>query len=129
MDEPVTLVIDHLEQITARESLDAVAQLAVGLPAESRLAIGSRDRLPLPTARLRAQRGIVEIGADDLAMSGSEAPSLLRSAGVELDGNDLTELVRRTEGWPVGLYLAALAARAGGGRPEVAARSRVTTAS
>jgi LuxR family transcriptional regulator, maltose regulon positive regulatory protein len=121
MDEPVTLVIDHLEQITARESLDAVALLAVGLPAESRLAIGSRDRLPLPTARLRAQREIVEIGADDLAMSGSEAPSLLRSAGVELDGNDLTELVRRTEGWPVGLYLAALAARAGSSRPEVAA--------
>ena len=35
-------------------------------------------------------------------------------AGVELGGADLDELVRRTEGWPVGLYLAALAVNAGG---------------
>ena len=70
MQRPVALVLDHLEAVTNQESLDAVAALALGLPAGSQLAIGSRDALPLPAARLRAQGGIVEIGVDDLAMSG-----------------------------------------------------------
>ena len=95
-------------------ALDAIAALALGLPAGSQLAIGSRDELPLPAARLRAQGGIVEIGVDDLAMGSEEAASLLTAAGVELADADLHELVRRTEGWPVGLYLAALAVKAGG---------------
>jgi LuxR family transcriptional regulator, maltose regulon positive regulatory protein len=122
MDGPVSLVIDHLEQITERDSLDAVAHLALGLPTESRLAIGSRDRLPLPTARLRAQGGIVEVGPEDLAMDESDAPPLFRAAGVELVHSDVREVVRRTEGWPVGLYLAALAVRAGGSHAGVEAR-------
>ena len=65
-------------------------------------------------ARLRAQGGIVEVGIDDLAMDSLEAGPLLLEAGVELAGGDVDELVRRTEGWPVGLYLAALAVNAGG---------------
>ena len=122
MDQPVALVIDHLEQITGQQSLDAVAHLALRLPAESRIAIGSRDRLPLPTARLRAQGGIAEVGADDLAMDRSEAPSLLSGAGVTLADGDVDELLRRTEGWPVGLYLGALAVKAGGRQAEAGAR-------
>ena len=114
MRHPVALVIDNFEVVTNPESLDAIAALALGLPTGSQLAIGSRDVLPLPTARLRAQGGIVEVGIDDLAMDSHEAGPLLLEAGVELAGADLDELVRRTEGWPVGLYLAALAVNAGG---------------
>jgi LuxR family maltose regulon positive regulatory protein len=111
--EPVYLVLDHIEAITSRECLDAIAQLALGLPPGSQLAIGSRDGLPLPTARLRAQGDIVEIGVEDLAIGDREAPALLLGAGVALGGNDVAELVRRTEGWPAGLYLAALAMTSG----------------
>ena len=74
-------------------------------------------------ARLRAQGGIVEIGVDDLAMDPHEAGPLLVGAGVELADADLDDLVRRTEGWPVGLYLAALGSEGrwlpGGGRSDV----------
>ena len=56
----------------------------------------------------------MEVGIDDLAMDPHEAGPLLLEAGVELADADLDELVRRTEGWPVGLYLAALAVNAGG---------------
>ena len=112
--QPVSLVLDHIEVITNRECLDAIAQLAVGLPPGSQLAIGSRDRLPLPTARLRAQGGIVEIGVDHLSMGEREAPALLLGAGVELGKEEVRELVRHTEGWPAGLYLAALAMTSGG---------------
>jgi LuxR family maltose regulon positive regulatory protein len=113
MDEPVTLVIDHLERVTRRECLDAVTQVALDLPETSQLAIGSRDGPPLPAARLRAQGGIVEIGVDDLAMGDGEAPALLEGAGVSLGDEDVRDLVTRTEGWPAGLYLAALAMTAG----------------
>ena len=113
MHRPVTLVVDHLEAVTNRTCLDAITQLALGLPAGSQLAIGSRDTPPLPAARLRAQGGILEIGVDDLAMDEHEAASLLEGAGIEPVDEHVRELVMRTEGWPVGLYLAALAMKAG----------------
>ena len=119
MDRPVTLVVDHLEALTNRECLDTIALLAVSLPARSQLAIGSRDVLPLPEARLRAQGGIVEVGVDDLAMTSDEASTMLREAEVELADDDVRELVLRTEGWPAGLYLGALATRAGGTRAGI----------
>ena len=43
-----------------------------------------------------------------------EAASLLRAAEVVLGDEEVAELHRRTEGWPVGLYLAALYLREGG---------------
>ena len=43
-----------------------------------------------------------------------EARRLLADAGVLLTDDDLEVLIARTEGWPVGLYLAALALKAGG---------------
>ena len=119
MQQPVSLVLDHLEAVTNQESLDAVAALALGLPAGSQIAIGSRESLPLPAARLRSQGGLVEVGVDDLSMGHHEASSLLRAAGVELSEADVHELIERTEGWPVGLYLAALAMKAGGATTEI----------
>ena len=121
MQHADALVIDNLEVVTNPESLDAVAALALGMPMGWQLAIGSRAPLPLPTARLRAQGGIVEVGIHDLAMDSGEAGLFLREAGAELDGADLEELVRHTEGWPVGLYLAALALNEGGSATGAAA--------
>jgi len=107
--EPSALVIDHLEAVENQESLDVISQLALHLPAGSQLAVGSRHDPPLPMARLRAQGHVVEIGVDDLKMAEVEARALLLGANVELGSVDLADLVARTEGWPVGLYLAALA--------------------
>ena len=72
----------------------------------------------MPAARLRAQGGLAEVGVDDLAMDAGEAPSLLRGAGVELRPVAVHDLVERTEGWPAGLYLAALALTSGGPQSE-----------
>ena len=47
-------------------------------------------------------------------MDHQEARALLDGAGVGLDDAEVEELLARTEGWPVGLYLAALAHKAGG---------------
>ncbi len=75
--------------------------------------MASRDEALIPAARLRAERRILEIGVGDLAMSGHEARALLEGAGVRVSHERTAELVHRTEGWPVGLYLAALAVKAG----------------
>ena len=50
-------------------------------------------------------------GPRELAMSVDEAEALLAGAGVEAPANWIDDLLQRTEGWPVGLYLAALAMR------------------
>ena len=46
-------------------------------------------------------------------MGPSEAQSLLTGAGVEADEASLRDLLQRTEGWPAGLYIAALAIKSG----------------
>ncbi|HKQ00172.1 MAG TPA: LuxR C-terminal-related transcriptional regulator [Actinomycetes bacterium] len=116
MTEPVWLVLDHLELLSNQECLDTVAELAVGLPEGSCLALASRSRPRLPMRSRDSQA--LEVGVAELAMGAREARLLLEGAEVGLPDADVDELVGRTEGWPVGLYLAALALRAGGPHPS-----------
>jgi LuxR family transcriptional regulator, maltose regulon positive regulatory protein len=73
--------------------------------------IASREEPALPLARWRAHGQVREVGVRDLLLQEREADQLLRAAGVELEANELSELTERTEGWPAGLYLAALSLR------------------
>jgi LuxR family transcriptional regulator, maltose regulon positive regulatory protein len=114
MTQPVALVLDHVELLASQQSLDAVAELTAHLPAGPQLLLASRARPPLPVALLRVQGRVVELGVEELAMDHQETRALLEGAGVGLDDAAVNELVARTEGWPVGLYLAALAHKAGG---------------
>jgi LuxR family transcriptional regulator, maltose regulon positive regulatory protein len=119
MTQPVALVLDHLELLENQACLDLVAELAAQLPAGSQLLLASRARPPLPVALLRVQGRVVELGVEELAMDQGEARALLEGADVRLDDAAVNELLERTEGWPVGLYLAALAHKAGGPRGQV----------
>ena len=122
LGEPVTLMLDHVESLENRECLDTVAELALHLPPGARLAIATRFDPPLPVPRLRAGGAIVEIGVDELAMDDDEATLLLEQAGVRLSDGDLHQVIDRAEGWPVGLYLAALALNRGGSRETAGVR-------
>jgi len=113
MTEPIGLVLDQAEVVINPQCLDVVTALALGLPPGSQLAVSSRHRLPLPLARLRAQGGIHEVGVTDLAMGRRYARSLFDGAGLKVTEAELTDVLGRTEGWPAGLYLAALAMNAG----------------
>jgi LuxR family maltose regulon positive regulatory protein len=113
MQPPVTVLLDQAEAVTNRHCLNAIAEFALRLPPGWQLALASRSAVPLPTARLRAQGGLLEITANDLAMEPLEACSLLRGAGVEADEASVADLLQRTEGWPAGLYIAALAMKSG----------------
>jgi LuxR family maltose regulon positive regulatory protein len=113
---PVVLVLDDVHLLQNQEGLDAVAVLVDHLPPGSQLAVTSRGAPRLPVARWRAEGRLAELGPRELAMSSEEAGLLLRAARVELADGEVAELTRRAEGWPVALYLAALAHKAGGQR-------------
>jgi LuxR family maltose regulon positive regulatory protein len=119
MERPVTVLLDHAEAVTNRQCLNTIAELVLHLPPGWRFALASRAAVPLPAARLRAQGGIVEIGAGDLAMGLLEAAHLLKGAGTDLDEANVHDLLQRTEGWPAGLYIAALAMKSGTRQNEV----------
>jgi LuxR family maltose regulon positive regulatory protein len=113
---PVVVVLDDVHLLHDQEGLDAVALLVDHLPSGSQLAMTSRGAPRLPVARWRAEGRLAELGPGELAMSPVEAGLLLRAARVQLADGEVAELVERTEGWPVALYLAALAHKAGGQR-------------
>src|SRR6266542_984050 len=110
---PSRLRQDDAPLLQNGECLDQILALVEHLPEGSQLAIAGRRESPLPLGRLRAEGRVVEIGADDLAMDQQEAASLLRGAEVDVPEAQCVELRRRTEGWPVALYLAALSLRMG----------------
>ena len=114
MTSPVILVLDDVHVLHDRECRAALSALADHVPEGSRLVLAGRAEPPLRIARLRAEGQLLEIGPAQLSLTREEASALLASAGVVLDEDEVAELHRRTEGWPVGLYLAALYLREGG---------------
>jgi LuxR family maltose regulon positive regulatory protein len=106
------LILDQVNNLRSRSATDVVAEFAVRLPPAVQLVLASQASVRLPTAVLRAQRMLDELTASDLAMDEAEGQALLQNLGVDV-GEELGELTRRTEGWPVGLYLVGLAARSG----------------
>jgi LuxR family transcriptional regulator, maltose regulon positive regulatory protein len=110
MPGQVAVVLDNVEVLDNPRCLDAVAELAARLPKGSQLALASRTRPALPARLLDDDHGrVVHIGTADLAMDQREARALLAGSGLRLGDAQVAELLRRTEGWPVGLYLAVLA--------------------
>ena len=68
-------------------------------------------RSPASPRRPARRRHLVELRGDELAFTLEETRALLLAAGACLSDQDLTRLHTRTEGWPAGLYLAALSLR------------------
>ncbi|HLI36969.1 MAG TPA: LuxR C-terminal-related transcriptional regulator [Streptosporangiaceae bacterium] len=123
---PVVLVLDDYHEIrepTCHEQTEALLRY---LPRSVQVVLITRADPPLRLARLRAAGDVAEIGARELRFSRADAAALVRAAGgIRLSEPDLTALVTRTEGWPAGVYLAALSLR---GNPEPGTLVRQATA-
>jgi LuxR family transcriptional regulator, maltose regulon positive regulatory protein len=106
---PVLLVLDDYHLIRERSCHTQIDFLARHLPPPAQLVLITRADPPLPLARLRAAGELAEIRARDLRFTRAEAAELISvAAGVQLSEPDMAELIKRTEGWPAGIYLAAL---------------------
>jgi LuxR family maltose regulon positive regulatory protein len=104
----LTIVLDDFHHITAEPVCSAVTYLIEHLPGNVHLVIATRVDPPLPLSRLRGRGTVTEIRADDLRFTDEEAAALLRGEQATLSTEDVTSLNAHTEGWAVGLKLAAL---------------------
>jgi LuxR family transcriptional regulator, maltose regulon positive regulatory protein len=109
--QPLVLVLDDLHLVSERRCHTAIGYLAERLPAGCQLALGTRTDPALPLGSWRAHGQLVELRATELSLADAEAAALLAAAGVHLPDALVARLVERTEGWPAGLYLAALSLR------------------
>jgi LuxR family transcriptional regulator, maltose regulon positive regulatory protein len=118
----ILLVLDDYHTIVAPAIHESLAALADRMPPHLHLVIASRVTPPLPLAKLRAHGRLAELSADDLRFSVDEAAELLnRVLGLGLAADDIAGLTDRTEGWVVGLRLAALALQRRSNRSDLMA--------
>lgn len=109
LDGQTVVVLDDYQVLTEQRCHDLVDYFLEHIPENSHLYVASRSDPPLPLGRLRARGEMNEVRAEQLAFSMEEAASLLNEKmGLRVDLDDLRVLMQRTEGWPAGLYLAAL---------------------
>ena len=119
----VVIVLDDLHAIRDEQCLAGLFRFVDRLPPTARVLATTRHDPPMRLGRLRANGLLGEIRASDLAFTPAEARALLvEQEGIALDDDDVARLVDRVEGWPAGLYLAALWLR-GVDRPAEAART------
>jgi LuxR family transcriptional regulator, maltose regulon positive regulatory protein len=109
--DPFLLMLDDTHRVTSAPALAVLTTIAEHLPFGSQLVLASRIRPALPLGRLRTHRSLLELDTSDLAMTSTEAAALLDAAGMQVGPSELALLLDRTEGWPAGLYLAALCTR------------------
>jgi LuxR family maltose regulon positive regulatory protein len=108
----LALVVDDYHLLNAGPIHDGVAFLLRHLPPRLHLVIAGRSDPPLPLARLRAAGQLVELRAADLRFTHEEAAAFLRQVWrLDLSPQVVAAVEARTEGWAVGLQLAALSLR------------------
>ena len=108
LSSDITVLIDDFEVVRSAECNSQIDFFIKHLPEQAHLVLITRADPTLRLGRMRAAGQLSEIRADDLAFNVHEASSLLVSDGIQLSSDAVWELMRRTEGWPAGLYLAAL---------------------
>lgn len=117
--EPGRVAIDDLHLVTQPEILEGLALLIDRLPPHCSMIVASREQPGLPLARWRAAAELVEVDAADLRLDASEARRFLEARLPEpLPEPLMRALVERTEGWAVGLQLAAAGLTAKGADPQ-----------
>ena len=110
--ESLVLVLDDYQLLSGAAAHDLIAALVEQAPENVHVIIATRADPVLPLGRLRASGAMDEIRSDQLRFDADEADRFLNGTlGLALDSTTLDILEERTEGWPAGLYLAALSMR------------------
>ncbi|MFN2224291.1 MAG: LuxR C-terminal-related transcriptional regulator [Candidatus Promineifilaceae bacterium] len=108
LSRPVILVLDDYHVIYNRAIHEGLSFFIDHQPGQCHLAIMTRADPPLPLARLRGRGWLAEIRVGDLRFSPEETRVFLNEImALELPAVDVAALAARTEGWAVGLVLAA----------------------
>ncbi len=115
--EPLTLVFDDAEHLDgAGGSLRLLGDLIKAELPALRVAVATRRPLDLRIAKARAAGRVTQLTAADLAFDAEECSSLLHArTGVDPSPDEVEQVMEATEGWPLGIALAAGRAQLGEG--------------
>ncbi len=106
---PAILVIDDYHLIQAAAVHQGLTFLLDNLPSHWHLVLISRADPPMPLPKLRASRQLLEMRESELKFTEVETAVFLeQSLDIDLSPADIATLGNRTEGWVVGLQMAAL---------------------
>jgi len=112
LSHPLFVVLDDYHAAASPDVRKFMARLLQHMPPALHLVLTARADPILGLGRLRGQRQIAEVRGADLRFTKDEARELLHQlAGEDLPDALVALLSERTEGWPVGLQLAALSLR------------------
>jgi len=106
---PIVLIVDDYQVIEDPAIHEGMSFFLEHLPAHVHLLLASRVDPDLKLSRWRVRGQLTEIRADDLRFQEDEASQYLgQMLSPPLSEEEVRRLVNRTEGWIVGLHLAAL---------------------
>ncbi len=109
IDEKLVLVLDDYQEITNRICHDSLSSFLERTPSHVTLAVSTRSDPPIPMGRLRALDDLLELRAVDLSFTEAESATFLNEIlHLGLATETVGALQERTEGWPVGIHLAAM---------------------
>ncbi len=119
----VALILDDFHRLSGSVARESLAWFVDHAPPAFQLVLATRTEPDLPLAALRAHGELLELRAGDLRFTCEEAGAFLNGRlGLGLTPEDVEALVGKTEGWPAGLYLAALSLRHAADRHALVAR-------
>jgi LuxR family maltose regulon positive regulatory protein len=104
---PVVLIVDNADQITDRSIVACLDLLLQNTGGRLRLVLCARADPLLPLHRYRLSGTLAEIRTDDLSFTPEETRDLLTAMGVPVTMDVAAALCTETQGWAVGLRLAA----------------------
>ncbi len=107
--KPYALVLDDYQFISEPAVHEVVGYILDHLPPNLHVVISTRSDPPIQLGRLRTNDQLLEIRTQDLRFNTNEVEDFLNSVmHLGLSQEDIKKLEHRTEGWVVGLKMAAL---------------------
>jgi LuxR family maltose regulon positive regulatory protein len=114
---PLAVVLDDFHAIEDPICHTSLSWFLDHAPDNLRVSIVTRRDPVLPLGRMRVRGNLTELRTEDLRFGVDEVRTFLNGRmRLELDDDNVAALATRTEGWPAGLALGALAMRGQRGR-------------
>ena len=104
----LVLVLDDYHVITNQQCHDSMQYFIDHLPRSMHVALGTRARPPLSLSKLEASGTLLVVDRTALEFTLEETKKAVEGAGGRLSPEEVVRLHATTEGWPAGVYLAAI---------------------
>jgi len=112
IDYPFILVFDDYQAIQNKQIHQVLRTMIEHMPKGMQLVLITREDPPLPLAKLRANKRLLEIRISDLKFTEDEVREFfMQQLNLTLPEEQLQMVYKRTEGWIAGLQLAGLSMR------------------